>query len=141
MRVDFYQLSRDPPDAVVAGLAEQTLKAGERLLVVTADAEQAGRLSQTLWTQRAESFLAHGVDGAGDEARQPILIADRVEAANGARFVVFADGVWREAGGFERAFLLFGEATIAAARAQWKALDAGERHFWRQQGGRWSEVG
>ena len=141
MRVDFYQLSRDPPEAVVAGLAEQTLKAGERLLVVTADAEQAGRLSQTLWTQRAESFLAHGVDGAGDEVRQPILVADRAEAANGARFVVFADGVWRDAAGFERAFLLFGEATIAAARAQWKALDAGERHFWRQEGGRWIEIG
>ena len=38
MRVDFYQLSRDPVEAVVPLLAHSTLKAGERLskLAVTA---------------------------------------------------------------------------------------------------------
>ena len=140
MRVDFYQLTRDPAEALVARLAEQTLKVGERLLVVTTDAGQAERISQALWTQRADSFLAHGVDGAGGEARQPILLADRAEAANGARFVAFADGEWRDPAGFERAFLLFGEATIAAAREQWRALPAGERHFWRQGANGWEEV-
>ena len=141
LRVDFYQLSRGPAEAVLPRLAEQTLEAGERLLVVTEDPEQAERLSQALWSHRAESFLAHGIDGAGHEASQPILLAERPGAANGARFVAFADGVWRDCAGFERAFLLFGEATIAAARVQWKALDAGERHFWKQDGGRWVEVG
>ena len=108
--------------------------------MVTADPEQAERISQALWTQRPDSFLAHGVDGAGDEARQPILLSDRAEAANGGRFVAFADGVWREPAGFDRAFLLFGEATIAAAREQWKMLPAGERHFWRQAASGWEEV-
>ena len=39
MKVDFYQLSRDPADKVVPLLARNTLKAGERLLVVSADDE------------------------------------------------------------------------------------------------------
>jgi DNA polymerase-3 subunit chi len=141
LRVDFYHLSRDPVESLLPRLAELTLAAGERLLVVTEDPAQATRLSEALWAHRPESFLAHGVDGAGEEARQPILLAARAEAANGARYIAFADGVWRDCPGFERAFLLFGEATIAAARAQWKALDAGERHFWKQDGGRWVEVG
>ena len=35
MKVDFYQLSRDPADKVVPLLTRNTLKAGERLLVVS----------------------------------------------------------------------------------------------------------
>ena len=35
MKVDFYQLGRDPAEKVIAGIARNTLKAGERLLVVS----------------------------------------------------------------------------------------------------------
>ena len=37
MRVDFYQLSRDPAEAVVPLLATNTHKAGARMLVVSGD--------------------------------------------------------------------------------------------------------
>ncbi|MCA1662157.1 MAG: DNA polymerase III subunit chi [Novosphingobium sp.] len=144
MRVDFYQLSRDPAEALIPRLAEQTLKAGERLLVVTGDASQALRISQALWAHQPESFLAHGAAGEGSEERQPILLSDAPEPANGARFAAFADGVWRgEARSrFERLFHVFSAETIEAARAAWRELgenDAVERHFWKQEGGRWVE--
>jgi DNA polymerase-3 subunit chi len=82
--------------------------------VLSGDAAQREALSQALWTHSPESFLAHGELDGENPAIQPILLADRVEPANGARFVALADGLWRdEALGFERVFLLFGEATIA----------------------------
>jgi DNA polymerase III subunit chi len=140
MRVDFYQLSRDPAEAVVPLLAQNTLKAGERLLVVSADDAQITRVSEALW-KRADSFLAHGVAGGPDDARQPILLSQQPDPLNGARYLALADGNWREAAdGFERVFLLFGEATIEAARATWRSLDEREgveRHFWRQEDGKW----
>jgi len=47
-----------------------------------------------------------------------------MEATNGARMVLLADGKWRpEAAGFERALLLFGEGDTEAARALWRELD------------------
>ncbi len=143
MRVDFYQLSRDPAEALIPRLAEQTLAAGERLLVVTSDAEQALRISQGLWAHKPESFLAHGAAGEGEEARQPILLSDAPAPANGARFVAFADGLWRDPPeGRERVFHLFSTETIDAARAAWRALgedETVERHFWKQEDGRWVE--
>ena len=143
MRVDFYQLSRDPAEAVIPLLAANTLKAGERLLVVSADDNQLAAVSKAMWSHAPESFLAHGAAGGPHDARQPVLLSDRLEAANGARFVALADGVWRtEAEGFERVFLLFGDAALDGARACWRMLGergGAERHFWKQDGGKWRE--
>ena len=144
MQVDFYQLSRDPAEVVVPLLARNTLKAGERLLVVSADDALTGRISERLWAG-AESFLAHGLSGGAHDARQPILLADQPQPANGARYVILADGVWHEAAlGFARAFLLFDGSTIEAARATWRALDGREgveRRYWRQEeNGKWVQA-
>lgn len=144
MRVDFYQLSRDPAEAVVPLLAQATLNAGERLLVVSGEEAQLGRISEALWSAKPESFLAHARAGEGNEERQPILLSQSPEAGNGARYMLLADGAWRdEALGFERAFLLFGEATLEGARQCWRDLgkrEGLERHFWKQEGGRWREM-
>lgn len=144
MRVDFYQLSRDPAEGVVPLLAQNTLKAGERLLVVSADDSQIVRISEALW-QRPGSFLAHGLAGGPHQERQPILLSDSPEAPNGAHYVAFADGQWRDAAEqFERVFLLFDGSTIDDARATWRALDdreAVERRYWRQEeNGKWVQA-
>ena len=145
MRVDFYQLTRDPVEAVLPLIARNTLAAGQRLLVVSADPAQLTRIGEGLWTRIPDSFLAHGLAGGEHDTRQPVLLSAEVAATNGARFVAFADGQWREAGdSFERAFLLFNHSTIEAARNLWRALstrEGMERHFWRQEGGKWKEVG
>ncbi len=143
MRVDFYLLSTDPAPAAVALLAGKVREAGERLLVVAEDLELLEAISQALWTASPEAFLAHGIAGDAHDARQPILLSDDVEPANGAKLLLIADGQWREPGeGFARVLFLFDEATKAGARVTWKALEDREgleRRFWKQQGGRWVE--
>jgi DNA polymerase III subunit chi len=143
MKVDFWQLSRDPAEKVVALIAARVLGGGERLLVVAADAEQRSAISRALWEARPETFLANGEASAAHAQRQPILLSPTSEAANGASHVIFADGQWRDPAGFARAFLLFDEATVEAARAVWRSLDGGdglERAFFRQDEGKWVKI-
>jgi len=143
-RVDFYQLSRDPVEVALPLLARAALKAGERMLVVSSHPAQLERIGEALWSQD-ESFLANGLAGTDHEARQPVLLSTELAPANGARFVALADGVWREGGAdIARTFLLFDESTVEAARGVWKMLrdrEGAERHFWKQDGGRWIEAG
>ena len=80
----------------------------------------------------------------GDDAAQPVLIAPDVNAANGARCIALVDGQWRdEALDFDRAFHLFDEAAIGAAREAWRSLariDGVTRNFWSQdEAGRWTK--
>lgn len=145
MRVDFYQLARDPAERVVPLLARKVLESGERLLVVSDDPAQRAAISAALWAHEAEAYLAHGHAGEPNDARQPVLLADRCEAANGASLALIADGRWREeAARFARVLLLFGGDTIEAARALWRELGAREgceRHYWQQHRGGWKKAG
>ena len=142
MRVDFYQLSRDTAETALPLIARATLNAGERLLIVSGDDGQRGRISEALWTRLPDSFLAHGQAGGAHDARQPILIAGEPNPGNGARFLALADGLWREAEGFARIFLMFDDVTVAGARGCWRLLGERaevERRFWKQQGHKWVE--
>ena len=143
MRVDFYQLSRDPAELVVPLLARATLNAGERLLVVSSDPSALERIDDALWESQPEAFLAHGHADADHAARQPVLLSDRVEPVNGARFVAFADGLWRgEAEAFERVFPLFrggGDDGGRACRRMLGEKEGADRRFWKQDGGKWRE--
>ncbi|MEO6716774.1 MAG: DNA polymerase III subunit chi [Novosphingobium sp.] len=143
MRVDFYQLSRDPAEAALPLIARAALNAGERLLVVSADEDQLGRIGDMLWTKLPETFLAHGRAGLPHAEHQPILLSDAPDPVNGAKFMAIADGVWREgAEPFARTFYMFDEVALQAARDCWRSLgtrDGVERKFWKQQGGKWVE--
>ena len=143
MRVDFYQMSRDPAPAVAAMLAKKTRGAGGRLLVVAAERDQLAAISEAMWESAPEDFLANGLAGGEHDARQPILLSSEVVNANDAGFLLLADGEWRDPGtGFSRVMLLFDGATIDGARGVWRELgkaDGVERRYWKQQGGRWIE--
>lgn len=143
MRVDFYQLSRDPAEVALPLIARQVLKQGERLLVVSADQGQRERIGDMLWSRLPETFLANGHAGAGHEDAQPILLSAAPEPLNGARYLAIADGQWREgATPFLRTFYLFDAATLQGARDTWRLLgtrEGVERRFWKQDGGRWVE--
>lgn len=143
MKVDFWQLSSDPVEKVVALIAQRVMDAGERLLVVSKSPEQRQAISRELWKSGPESFLANGEAGGAGDASQPILLSDAPQAANTASHVIYADGEYRDAPGFARAFLLFDEGTVEAARSTWRGLDGGEaleRAFFRQDGGKWVKV-
>ena len=144
MRVDFYQLSQTPVEGALPPLAVKMLDAGARVLVVSADEAQRTRISAALWAVK-KHFLAHAPAGGPHDARQPILLADSLDAPNGATYLALADGVWRDgADAFERVFLLFDGSTIDDARAVWRKLgeaDGIERNYWRQEEGRWIKAG
>mgnify|MGYP004547007799 CR=1 FL=1 len=145
MRVDFYHLTTAPLDRVLPTIAEKVLAGGDRLLIVAAEERQRQHLDRLLWAYRPDSFLPHAQAGTSDDATQPVLIAADPTAANQARNVALADGVWRDAAlGFDRAFHFFDEARIAEARTAWKALadrDGVERRYWKQDDdGRWHQA-
>lgn len=143
MKVDFWQLSRDPVEKVVALIASRVIGEGERLLVVSKNPDQREAISKALWSAGAESFLANGMAGAPGEDRHPILLSQDTKAANDASHVIFADGEYREPSGFARAFLLFDDTSVEAARGTWRSLDGKddlERAFFRQDGGKWTKV-
>lgn len=145
LRVDFYQLSQTPVEGALPQLAAKMLEAGARVLVVSASEAQRGQISAALWAVK-DHFLAHALAGGDHDARQPILVGDRLDPANGATFLALADGEWREgAEAFERVFLLFDGSTIDDARATWRKLgevEGIERNYWRQIApGKWEKAG
>ena len=143
MRVDFYQLGHDPVEAVLPLIARAVRAEGQRLLVVSGNDAERGRIGASLWERLPEAFLANGEADRPHAARQPVLLSRDCAAPNGARHIAFADGLWRDEGSdFDRAFLLFGEAALDGARACWRQLGMREdieRRFWKQEGGRWRE--
>lgn len=146
MQVDFYQLTRDPAEKILPALAAKILADDGRLLVVSESKAQLEAISAALWNAKGEVFLANGMAGSGADSgaadgRQPILLSERAEPGNEARFIALADGVWRDdALSFDRAFYLFPPERTDDARAAWRKLgdDAAiTRNYWRQDGGKW----
>ena len=145
MRVDFYQLGAAQPEAIIASIAGKLIDEGQRLLIVANDEGTLARLDRQLWDQGAASFLPHGIAGGADDAAQPILLSTGTDAPNLARNLLIADGEWREAAlTYDRAFYLFGEATLDGARLAWKLLagrEGVERNYWAMEDGRWTKKG
>ena len=135
----FYHLTRSNAETLLPQLIGKALGAGWRVELRGPDRARLDALDQALWM--GDGFLPHGLAGGAHDARQPVLLADVPDAANGARYIAMADGRWlEEALTFERAFLLFDNASIDDARGVWRTLGshAGlERNFWRQEDGRW----
>ncbi|MEQ5788648.1 DNA polymerase III subunit chi [Erythrobacter sp. NFXS35] len=140
MKFDFWQVTDDPVEKVVALIASRVLGEGARVLVVAAEADQRAAIARELWQAGPDSFLANGEADAAGAERQPILLSDDPTPANGATHLIFADGVFRDSEGFARVFLLFKPEAAPAARAAWRAHDGREdieRAYFAQESGRW----
>ena len=141
MQVDFYQLAGTAAEQVIGSLAEKVLENDGRLLIVAEDEAFLARLDRILWDQAPTSFLPHGMVGAADDVRQPILLSTSVDAPNQARNMLIADGIWREAAlTYDRSFYLFDTITLEGARLAWKLLSGREgieRRYWAQEDGKW----
>ncbi|WP_188055100.1 MULTISPECIES: DNA polymerase III subunit chi [unclassified Sphingosinithalassobacter] len=145
MQVDFFHLTQMPLERALPQVAERVVERGGRLLIVAEGEALRAKLDALLWSYAPESFLPHAAAGTGEDAAQPILIADSTQAANGARNIVLADGIWRDAAlAFDRAVLFFDGDSITEARAAWKELvtrDGVERRYWKQnEAGRWEQI-
>jgi len=145
MQVDFYHLTVRPLERVLPRIAERVIEGGGRLLIVAEAASQRDMLDRLLWSYAPESFLPHAQEGGEGDAAQPVLIAGNAgAAANGARNVALADGVWRDAAlSFDRAFHFFDNESVAAARTAWRALgdrEGVERRYWKQGPSGWEQA-
>jgi len=140
MKLDFWQVTDDPVEKVIALIARRVLGEGERLLVVSADPEQRAAIARELWQAGAESFLANGASDVPGAERQPILLAGDLAAPNGASHLILADGLFRDSEGFARVFLLFPPDLAPDARNAWSAQDGRNdvtRAYFAQENGRW----
>jgi DNA polymerase-3 subunit chi len=143
-KLDFWQVTDDPVEKVVALIAKRAVGEGERVLVVAADPEQRTVLSRAFWQAGPESFLANGEADAPGAELQPILLSADIAATNGASHLIIADGSFRESSGFARVFLLFPPDAAPAARIAWRAHDGREdvtRAYFAQEDGRWVKKG
>jgi DNA polymerase-3 subunit chi len=77
VRVDFYVLSEDAPDARLrwaCRLAEQAAEQGSRVYLQTSDPGDARRLDELLWTYNDRSFLPHEIFSGGEPSHSRVLV-------------------------------------------------------------------
>lgn len=146
----FYHLERSQPEAAAGPLLEKCLERGWRVLAVSANAARRAALDAGLWTYRDDSFLPHGeADAVGLEAaRQPVLIAGKVDNLNGAEAVLLLDGTELAPDApFQRCMVMFDGADQPSrnmARSQFKAAKSAGltcRYFQQTSSGGWKEAG
>lgn len=144
--VNFYQLSRSGLDDALDMLLSRALQQGWRVMIRAAERMMLERLDQRLWLHPEDGFLPHGIEGAGREADQPVLLGQGL-AVNGAKgiFLLGALSVdLQEASTMERIWLLFDgsdETQLLSARAQWKSVVAAglPAQYWNDASGRWEK--
>jgi DNA polymerase-3 subunit chi len=143
--IGFYHLTRTGPDKALPQLLGRTLAAGQRAVVLCADAERVTALDAALWQSAEPDWLPHGTPADGDADLQPIWVTTEDAAPNGARFLFLLDGAHSERlGDFDRVFDLFDgkdEAAVQAARERWRAAkDAGHTlTYWQQSAKGWEK--
>jgi DNA polymerase III subunit chi len=93
VRVDFYVLSEDAPDARLrwaCRLAEQAAEQGSRVYLQTIDQGEARRLDELLWTYNDRSFLPHEIFSGAEpsHARVRVLLGDAAPPPSHRQLVI-----------------------------------------------------
>lgn len=88
-KVEFVKLKKAEKALHLCELAEEFLAAGERVLILVQDDNQAVTLDRFMWTWKKGSFLPHAFDnGAVDCLDDPVVIAVAEHNPNGARVLI-----------------------------------------------------
>lgn len=141
----FYHLTRSGPEPTVAQLLSRASGQGWRVMVRGTDPGRLAALDDRLWTDPADGFLPHGLEGGPCDADQPVLLGAGA-IANAARGLMLLDGAEAdlvEVQGLERLWVIFDGADAGAvegARGLWRRItDAGLRaQYWSEEDGRWA---
>ena len=108
MRVDFYVLSEDMPDARLrwaCRLAEEAAEQGSRVYLQTGGHAEAQRLDDLLWTFRDGSFLPHEIfaGAPASHARVMVLLGESAPPPSHRQLVVnLTDAIPAELEQYER---------------------------------------
>ncbi|OCW55823.1 DNA polymerase III subunit chi [Hoeflea olei] len=134
----FYHLTESRLEDALPPLLEKSLERGWRVSVHLGSEERCSALDNHLWTYREDSFLPHGVAQGPHATRQPVLLTQAPEAANGATVRFVADSAEiPDLDGVERLVMMFDghdQIQLDAARRQWKELKSGGHTltYWQQ---------
>jgi DNA polymerase-3 subunit chi len=145
--VNFYHLTRSPPEVALARIAARALEQGWTVEVRVSEAARADWLDQQLWVLGNDGFLPHGLAGGPHDALQPILIVAG-DGGLGRDCLMSLDGAAlapAEIATAERTWILFDGAdpgAVETARNQWRCVtDAGlGAAYWSEESGRWQMV-
>ncbi len=137
----FYHLERSTLEQVLPELLEKTLARGWRARVRSQDASRIEALDACLWTYRDDRFLAHGLAGEPFAERQPILLGDGEDNANGAQALFVVDGDPGDLADYERCVVIFDgrlESALTEARGLWSRYKRAGHGvtYWKQGEGR-----
>lgn len=142
----FYHLTRRGLEETLRMILGRALDQGWRVMLRAPDPALLARLDDRLWQDPEEGFLAHGLEGAGHEASQPVLLGPG-PIANGAQGLMLLAGAAAsrdEAQGLERIWVLFdgaSEPALEAARSQWREITAWglAAQYWSDETGSWTK--
>ena len=117
-QIDFYLLKADhsappSPDSENPGLEsqlpfacrliEKIYRMDKKIYIHSSSEAQSGQISKSLWHQRKESFLAHGIiNNSGESTGSPIEIGTRENTHNYDVMINLADEVPSFVGRFDR---------------------------------------
>ena len=147
LQIDFYHLRDADLATPLAMLAHKTVTSGHKLLIL-AQKDCHAAISESLWSFRPDSFLAHAADkDQGHEHAQIWLTSDVAANQIDARFLALTAGLEPpEVQKFDRVFNLFdgtSETTVSAARDSWKRWSGADditcRYFAQDDKGRWCQ--
>jgi DNA polymerase-3 subunit chi len=135
----FYHLEASTLKGVLPDLLSKTLSKGWRALVRLPDGTALGDWDDYLWTYQDQSFLPHGREDQGRADQQPILLANKMQSADGFDVVFLIDGAdVASVDGVTRVIVMIdgrSQEAIARERGRWKSLkDAGATMSYWQQG-------
>jgi DNA polymerase III subunit chi len=124
----FYHLEHKPWEQVLPGQLSKALQRGWRCVVQVGSDDRVEPVSELLWKNEADIFLAHGTRADGRADRQPIWLTAGDDSPNNATVRFFIEGAMPgEIASLDRVAILFDgrdEAAVQAARDNWKRLKA-----------------
>ena len=147
-QIDFYHLSSSDFIKPAVQIAEKALLHGKKTLILVPE-NKVSDVSVYLWSEKTDSFLAHGMKGDDLAEFSSIwLSSSSEENPISATYVILTNGILLdELAGFERVFNLFdGQEELAKekARNQWRNWSANThntcRYFTQTQTGGWQHT-
>ena len=140
----FYHLIQAGLDDTLRMILTRAVAQGWHVFLRGTDAAALARLDAALWLGPEDGFLAHGLAGGADDARQPVLLGVGA-IGNAAQGLVLTGGAAvavDEALPLERVWVLFDGSDMAqvqGARGLWARLTGAgmAAQYWSDEGGSW----
>jgi DNA polymerase-3 subunit chi len=90
--IRFYHLNTRSLDQALPEIVQKALSIGHKIIIRAADDKEVERLSDILWTFRADSFIPHGSKKDGHPEHQPVWLCADNDNANAANVLIVTGG-------------------------------------------------